>query len=137
MPEEAAPPPAEQDDAVALLVRAVNHLAPSERDQVFAWLLRVGWRLHSPSPLGFPLGGRVDRAAMYRIFQEAKSSGARVAVASGAASPASSQQVVPVRFPADQHAKLRDWCSQHGFSMATVIRGLVGKFLEEQLAEHN
>jgi hypothetical protein len=45
--------------------------------------------------------------------------------------------VVPVRFPADQHAKLRDWCSQHGFSMATVIRGLVGKFLEEQLAEHN
>lgn len=133
MPEETVPDRAEQDDPVALLVRAVNQLPPHDRDQVFAWLLRVGWRHHSPSPLGFPLGGRWDRAAMYRIFEEAKSSGVRVAVAAGSGS----QQVVPVRFPADQHARLREWCSQHGFSMATVIRGLVGKFLEEQIPEHN
>jgi hypothetical protein len=46
-------------------------------------------------------------------------------------------RVVPVRFPTDQHAQLHEWCTQHGFSMATVIRGLVGKFLEDQLPEHN
>jgi hypothetical protein len=45
--------------------------------------------------------------------------------------------MVPVRFPADQHARLREWCAQHGFSMATVIRGLVAKFLEDQRPEHN
>ena len=45
--------------------------------------------------------------------------------------------MVPVRFPADQHARLRDWCTEHGFSMATVIRGLVAKFLDDQFSEHN
>jgi hypothetical protein len=47
------------------------------------------------------------------------------------------QQVVPVRFPTQQHAQLREWCAEHGFSMATVIRGLVARFLEGQLPEHN
>ena len=48
-----------------------------------------------------------------------------------AAGPAG-QQMVPVRFPAEQHAQLREWCAGHGFSMATVIRGLVARFLEGQ-----
>jgi hypothetical protein len=56
-----------------------------------------------------------------------------VAVVSGAQLPqASEQQMVPVRFSSDQHAQLRQWCSEHGFSMATVIRGLVSRFLETQ-----
>ena len=41
--------------------------------------------------------------------------------------------MVPVRFSTDQHAQLREWCAEHGFSMATVIRGLVARFLESQL----
>ncbi len=51
----------------------------------------------------------------------------------GSSSPA--QQMVPVRFSADQHARLRAWCGEHGFSMATVIRGLVDHFLESQRPE--
>jgi len=39
---------------------------------------------------------------------------------------------VPIRLPAEQHAALREWCADHGFSMATVVRGLVERFLEEQ-----
>lgn len=134
MTEEPTQVRGEQDDPVALLVRAVNQLPAGDRDQVFAWLLRVGWRHYSPSTaVAMPwTGGRGDRAAMFRIFQEAKSSGA-----TSTAGAAPGQQVVPVRFPAEQHAKLREWCSQHGFSMATVIRGLVGKFLEEQIPQHN
>ena len=58
---------------------------------------------------------------------------ARVAIVSGAQLPqASEQQMVPVRFSSEQHAQLRQWCSEHGFSMATVIRGLVSRFLETQ-----
>src|SRR5581483_6861903 len=41
-------------------------------------------------------------------------------------------QVVPVRLPAELHAQLRDWCAEHGFAMATVIRGLLSKFLAAQ-----
>lgn len=120
--------PAEQQagekDPVALLVQAVNRLPADDRDQVFAWLLRVGWRSYSPSAAMVPWSRPEGRAALYRIFAEAK--------------PASAaQQMVPVRFPADQHARLRDWCTGHGFSMATVIRGLVTRFLEEQVPEHN
>ncbi len=51
----------------------------------------------------------------------------------GSSSPA--QQMVPVRFSAEQHARLRTWCGEHGFSMATVIRGLVDRFLESQQPE--
>jgi hypothetical protein len=46
-------------------------------------------------------------------------------------------QVVPVRFSAEQHAQLREWCAEHGFSMATVVRGLVARFLESQLPDRN
>jgi hypothetical protein len=47
------------------------------------------------------------------------------------------QQMVPVRFSTEQHAQLRTWCTEHGFSMATVIRGLVARFLEGQLPARN
>jgi aromatic ring-cleaving dioxygenase len=49
--------------------------------------------------------------------------------------PPAAQQMVPVRFSTDQHAQLREWCAEHGFSMATVIRGLVARFLEGQLPD--
>lgn len=41
-------------------------------------------------------------------------------------------QLSTVRLPTESHAKLRDWCSTHGFTMAAVIRGLVERFLDEQ-----
>jgi hypothetical protein len=41
-------------------------------------------------------------------------------------------QMVPVRFPAAQHQQLRAWCGDHGFTMATVVRGLVDQFLSGQ-----
>jgi hypothetical protein len=131
MTEESVTQLGEQKDPVALLVQAVNQLPAADRDQVFAWLLRVGWRHYSPSAAMASWGRSADRAGMLRIFQEAK------AVSAQHPGPAVAQQMVPVRFPADQHARLREWCTQHGFSMATVIRGLVAKFLEDQLPEHN
>lgn len=132
MTEESVKPPQpdEQQDAVALLVQAVSQLSPPDRDKVFAWLLRVGWRHYTPTAAMVSLNPPDEPAALLRIFQAAKPGSARTGQA-----PA--QQMVPVRFPADQHAQLREWCTQHGFSMATVIRGLVAKFLEDQRPEHN
>lgn len=41
-------------------------------------------------------------------------------------------QLSTVRLPTDSHARLRDWCSTHGFTMAAVIRVLVERFLDDQ-----
>lgn len=41
-------------------------------------------------------------------------------------------QLSTVRLPTESHAKLREWCSTHGFTMAAVIRGLVERFLDKQ-----
>jgi hypothetical protein len=111
-------------DTIRLLVKAVGTLPDAERDQVYAFLLsrgmttpyltgRLARRLHEVSDQLLPLH------------------------TAGAPGPQIGQQVVPVRFAADQHAQLRSWCAEHGFSMATVIRGLVARFLEGQLPARN
>ena len=46
--------------------------------------------------------------------------------------PGSGHQTFPVRLPEEQHAALKAWCSGHGYSMATVVRGLVENFLRAQ-----
>lgn len=41
-------------------------------------------------------------------------------------------QLSTVRLPTESHARLREWCATHGFTMAAVMRGLVERFLDEQ-----
>jgi hypothetical protein len=48
----------------------------------------------------------------------------------GSLTPGRDSQLVTLRLPADRHAELRRWCTEHDFSMAAVIRGLVEEFLE-------
>jgi hypothetical protein len=120
----------EVKDPAALLVQAVGTLPPEDRDSVLAWLLRRDPRRISVAALGQPDLARLEatQVGLVRDFITAQ--------APGAGRPQhGAQQVVPVRFPAEQHAQLREWCAEHGFSMATVIRGLVARFLELQLPE--
>ena len=98
---------------------------------MLAWLLRGVFRGSGLGPFGS--FRQVLRAAQFGRGPEYIAS---YAPAAGRPQPGA-QQVVPVRFPAEQHAQLRDWCAEHGFSMATVIRGLVTRFLETQLPERN
>jgi hypothetical protein len=96
-------------EAVPLLVKAIASLPDGERDQVYVWLL--------------------SRPRLHQVSSQLMS------LQSAGGSPGSqqmAQQMVPVRFSADQHSQLRAWCAEHGFSMATVIRGLVARFLESQ-----
>jgi hypothetical protein len=41
-------------------------------------------------------------------------------------------RTMPVRFPEEQYQRLKDWCSEHNFPMAVVVRGVVERFLEDQ-----
>ena len=131
-----SPADTEAIDASRLLLQAVGQLPGTDRDRVYAWLLRSGMR---PSPAGTPgpLARRLGWAigAEPRAHTQNREWGAAVVaeLVRGSSSPA--QQMVPVRFSADQHARLRAWSAEHGFSMATVIRGLVDRFLESQQPE--
>ncbi len=128
--------PADATDASRLLVEAVGQLPPADRDRVYAWLLRTGFRSPPtavPDPLARRLGWELGRQQGVRT--QTREWGAAVVAELVRGSSSSAQQMVPVRFSADQHARLRAWCGEHGFSMATVIRGLVDRFLESQQPE--
>jgi hypothetical protein len=109
-----------------LLVEAVDTLAPADRTRVLAWLLnatprspRTMWALQPyRSQLADPVSDLVP--------SEAETLLARFAGLRG------DHQTVPIRLPTEQYHRLRDWCQEKGFSMATVIRGLIGRFLDEQ-----
>ena len=122
--------------ASRLLVQAVGQLPPEDRDRVYAWLLRTGFRSQRagvPGPLARRLGWELGHQQQVQTQTREWGQAVVAELVRGSSSPA--QQMVPVRFSADQHARLRAWCGEHGFSMATVIRGLVDRFLESQQPE--
>jgi hypothetical protein len=120
------PGPDAPKDPAKVLVDALGALPEADRDLVYTWLLRRGFGTGAAAGLTGP--GRASGVALAALLQQnvRTSSGAPLAQAAG-------QQMVPVRFSSEQHTQLRQWCSEHGFSMATVIRGLVSRFLEGQL----
>jgi hypothetical protein len=126
-PDPAAGSPAgSSTDSLELLVKALGMLPDTERDQVYVWLL------------GRSMAGSYGSGQLPSRLREVSSQ--LLSLQSAGGSPGSQQigqQIVPVRFAADQHAQLRSWCAEHGFSMATVIRGLVARFLEGQLPARN
>ncbi|MCQ4082210.1 hypothetical protein NGB36_16740 [Streptomyces sp. RB6PN25] len=110
-----------------LLLQAVDTLPKAERDRVLVWLIdptpnsgQAAWAQRSYAQ---GIASRVPELspqmgeALRRRFSAARGD---------------ELQAVPVRLTADQLATLRQWSQEHQFSMATVIRGLVGRFLEEQ-----
>jgi hypothetical protein len=103
-----------------LLARAIEKLEPAERETVTAWLLE---RSFGVPQTGHPIGIGTAIARLTRDqLTESTMGGAR----------RGEHQVVPIRLPTEQHAALRDWCTEHGFAMATVVRGLVERFLEDR-----
>ena len=104
------------DEAVALLLKAVDGLPERERMAVLAFLVGRGLGVGGASaPSFYSLGSALQPPGF------------------SARPPAGEQQMVPVRFPVEQHQRLRSWCGEHGFSMAVVVRGLVERFLDEQV----
>jgi ParG len=124
-------------DTARLLVRALAQLPPDERDQVYTWLLGSSLtpELGPSSQLTRRLVVAMQAEAPSARQQDFAEAGVEI-VRNLVRGPAgSAQQMVPVRFSAEQHARLRAWCTEHGFSMATVIRGLVDRFLDSQQPE--
>jgi hypothetical protein len=101
-----------------LLAKAIQQLDEEDRVRVTSWLL--GRTFGDPPRRG------VAGAALLRDTRD------RLLTPVSEGMPRGDYQVVPFRLPAEQHAALRDWCAAHNFTMATVVRGLVERFLAEQ-----
>jgi hypothetical protein len=104
--------------ALKTLARLLDTLPADERHEIIALLLDR----RSTAPTRTVLGQFVEAPPLSTL---------RGAFASGL-SGGEEHQLVTIRMPSDLHAQLRSWCSEHSFTMAAVIRGLVERFLEGQ-----
>ncbi|WP_432986750.1 hypothetical protein [Dactylosporangium sp. CA-233914] len=114
--------------AVDKLVELLETLPVATRQEITAWLL-----------------GRTDTTDRRALFAGEATRGHRLVGASALGPEPAAQgtlggllpvgtdsQLVTFRLPAERHAELRAWCTEHGFTMAAVVRGLIERFLEEQ-----
>jgi hypothetical protein len=119
---------ASEPNPAEMLAELLESAPPDARREITAWLLRtvrpapagVPWL---PPPVGFSPHGDMPAEVEERVRR-----------LTGNLPSTSDSQMVTIRLPATRHAALRDWCTEHGFSMAAVVRGLVERFLEEQAA---
>lgn len=124
------------DDRVSkLLLKAVRGLPQKEQDQVLAALIRSAL----PSPVtaaGRPAPGSLPHprpvSAPLPPEMLLLSDPATAAQAGSVEASGSGVAMLPVRLPPELHERLRRWSNEHGFSMASVVRGLVERFLDEQ-----
>jgi hypothetical protein len=116
-----------------LLLRAVDALPPHDRDRVLVWLLDSSPR----TPRGAWMLRSYRQGVVARV-PELPPRTHEYLLASGTGGPGAEEmsgeqlQVVPIRLTVDQHRRLRQWCVEHNFTMATVVRGLVDRFLHSQ-----
>ena len=103
-----------------LLIKAIRTLPDREQDRLLAALL--GESSAKPSTATRPM-------MLPDVVFSYPTSLPLPAPVVGAAGQST---MLPVRLPPDLHERLRVWSSGQGFSMASVVRGLVERFLDEQ-----
>lgn len=104
----------------AKLATALESLSSQDRQEVTAWLLTT-------RPPADPAPAHLQRAAAWTGLPPDWRRQVTGLLPSGEHS-----QLVTVRLPTDQHSRLRDWCGEHNFTMAAVVRGLIERFLDDQ-----
>jgi hypothetical protein len=110
------PPSASQRDVVELLQKAFDSLTAGERRRVLHALIEAAIAPDTEISAGAAMPPGLSPEGW---FNPGLRSSAPTAV-------------LPVRLPGDQLERLRSWSTDHGFSMAVVIRGLVDRFLDDQ-----
>ena len=100
------------DRPTAKLAELLERASPEDRKIIVEWLLE--------GRSGVLAAGAEDqRLETTRLFSDL---------------PLGESPLVTVRLPQELHGQLRNWCSEHGFTMASVIRGVVERFVAERRA---
>jgi hypothetical protein len=123
-----------------LLLRALDSLSDAQRRDVLRWLFeRIPQAAHPLRGLAAgPLGPEGELTATLSAAHGTPRTGTEVdavrqSLLFGMSDPLRGDyQMVPVRLPTADHVRLRAWSQEHGFAMATIIRGLLARFLDEQ-----
>jgi hypothetical protein len=113
------------NDPVHKLAALLETVPSPDRQEITAWLLRTGRVPTWPDPAAEVAPDLV--ASVGHIAGHA-----RLRQIGGAPTAGEGSQLVTIRLPAEGHARLRQWCAEHGFTMATVVRGLVERFLAQE-----
>lgn len=98
------------------LAQLLETLTPEERQEITAWLL-ADRTYAGVTPMHWLPGLELRRSGAAPV---------------STLSVGEESQLVTIRLPSDRHAELRDWCGEHAFTMAAVVRGLIERFLDEQ-----
>ncbi|GAA0925752.1 hypothetical protein [Pseudonocardia zijingensis] len=128
----ADPSPTDETSPAQLLLDAVDALPARDRNRVLLWLL-------DPASAG-PRAGRTlnsySQALLARVPELSPTASEHIHERWSAPRTEDTgderMHVVPIRLGGSQYRRLRSWCTQHNFSMATVVRGLVDQFLDRQ-----
>ena len=117
------------DRAAKLLLKAVRMLPQREQDQVLTALFREALShpipVTEPVPFTRPLPGPAPPDVVMLSDEPHMRLGYPPDMPGRAA-------MLPVRLPPELHDRLRQWSNEQGFSMASVVRGLVERFLDQQ-----
>ena len=111
-----------EERAAKLLLKAVRSLPQREQDQVLVELFRCvpeGTELAPPGTFTRRLPGPSMPADV--VFSHGMPP-----IEEGPTA------MLPVRLPPKLHERLRRWSTEAGFSMASIVRGLIERFLDEQ-----
>jgi len=121
--------PTKTNAITSLLFKAVKGLPEDEQRAVFEYFFEQGIAVAQPPFFGqlfyegAKLRGTAERAAwpdpssLATLFTPQKPMGPE-------------QIMIPVRLSEAQHRRLKQWCSEHNFPMAVVVRGLIDRFLD-------
>jgi hypothetical protein len=115
-------------DISHLLFKAVKTLPEDEQQAIFAYFFERGTGLPQP-PF---LEQLVHEGARQGVAGVESIAGRRLSVLNALAvkSAGPNHQLIPVRVSEDSHRRLKEWCAEHDFPMAVVVRGLIDRFLD-------
>ncbi len=126
---ESSEPSKRPSEVTRLLFKAVQGLPEDEQRAVFEYFLERGVGV-PPPPLfeRFLQEGADPRPTVGRGAWPYASALATAFAAHKRMGP--DQVMIPVRLSEAQHRRLKQWCEQHNFPMAVVVRGLIERFLD-------
>lgn len=126
---EPSEPTKTPSDITRLLFKAVKGLPEEEQRAVFEYFFERGLGIAQPPFYGQFVGeGAQLRAAVERGAWPEPSAFATLFAAQKPMGP--ERIMIPVRLSETQHRRLKQWCAEHNFPMAVVVRGLIDRFLD-------
>ncbi|MEY2442267.1 MAG: hypothetical protein QOJ46_1693 [bacterium] len=129
---EPSEPGGKPSDITQLLFKAVKALPDDEQQAIFAYFFERG--IGVPQPPFFEQfvheGLRPPEGAGAGDARSTDSRRMSVVNMLTARPAGPNHQVIPVRLSEDSHRRLKEWCAEHNFPMAVVVRGLIDRFLD-------